>query len=56
MQSIMYELADYMGFNFQATTFPELFSYMFLGLCGVCIIASLLKALIWIPFNSKKVW
>jgi len=54
VQNLMIELAEYFGFNFQAQTFPELFLNLFLGFCGVCIIASVLKVLIWIPFNSKK--
>lgn len=54
MQSVMLELAEMMGFNFTATTFPELFFFVFLALCGVCILASLIKVLIWIPFNCRK--
>lgn len=54
MQGVMIELAEMLGFNFIATTFPELFLNMFLAICGTCILASIIKVCIWIPFNSKK--
>lgn len=54
MQSIMLELAEFFGFNFQATTFPELFQYMFLGLCGTAIVASIVKLFFFLAANTRK--
>lgn len=54
MQSVMMELAEFFGFNFQATTFPELFQYMFLGLCAVAIVASIIKLFFFLAVNTRK--
>ncbi len=54
MQSVMHDLADLCGFNFEATTFPELFLFMFLALCGTAILASIIKVLFYITFHSKR--
>ena len=54
MQHVMNELAELCGFNFQATTFPELFFFMFLALCGSAILASIIKVLFWLTFNTHK--
>lgn len=54
MQSVMNQLANLCGFNFQATTFPELFIFMFLALCGTSLLASIIKVLFWLTFNTHK--
>lgn len=54
MQSIMLELAEFCGFNFTATTFPELFLFFVLAVCGTAIIASIIKVMLWITFNMRK--
>ena len=54
MQSVMQQLAEMCGFYFEAATFPELFLFMFLALCGTAIIASIIKVLMFVSFNSHK--
>lgn len=56
MQDIMYELMEFCGFNFTATTFPELFKFMFLALCSTCILACIIKIFMWITFNARKLF
>lgn len=55
MAQIMYELADMMGFNFQATTFPELFYFVFMGTCSVAIMAGIIKAILYAVFSSRGI-
>lgn len=55
MQAVMYSLMEMCGFNFQSTTFPELFQFMFLALCGTAILASIIKVLFFVTFNSHKI-
>ena len=55
MVEVIYDLADLCGFNFQATTFPELFFFMFLAMCGTAILASVIKVLMWLSFGGRKV-
>lgn len=55
MRDMMYDLADLCGFNFQAKTFTELFLFMFLALCGTAIIASVIKLLVWLALNTKRI-
>lgn len=54
MERIMYELAEYMGFNMQAQTFPDLITQAFIAICGTAIIASLIKAMLYIACSSRK--
>ena len=55
MQSVMYQLMEMCGFNFQATTFLELFQFIFLAFCGTAILASIIKVLFFVTFNSHKI-
>lgn len=54
MQSMMFELADFCGFNFEATTFPQLFMFLVLAMCATSIIAGIIKMMMWIAFNMRK--
>lgn len=54
MQDLMRELAQYMGFYFEATTFPELFFFMFLALCGTAIVSSIISVMFYITVNTRK--
>ena len=54
MAKIMYDLAELCGFNFEATTFPELFYFMFLAICGTAIIAGVIRMLAFIAFGGGK--
>lgn len=54
MSQVMYDLANMCGFYFESTTFSQLFFFMFLALCGTAILASIIKALMYITFRSKE--
>ena len=50
----MIDLAQMMGFDFVATTFPELIMFYVLAICGTAILASIIKIMFWLTFNTKK--
>lgn len=50
----MTELAEMLGFDFVATTFPELIMFFVLAMCGTAILASIIKVMFWITFNTRK--
>lgn len=54
MAQIMIELAQNMGFDFQATTFPELFYFMFMAIAGCCFLAAIMRVLMYICFNANR--
>lgn len=56
MQEIMRDLADFCGFYFEATTFSQLFFFMFIGICGTCILASMLKVMFYFAFRGKEIF
>lgn len=56
MQDIMYEVMEMCGFNFEPTTFGELFRYGFLAILGTCLIACMIKILLWVTFNAKRLF
>lgn len=55
MQDIMYELAKTCGFDFVPTNFSELFTFMFLALCGTAVLASIIKYMFFISLNAHKI-
>lgn len=55
MQAVMYELMQMCGFDFQATTFPELFQFVFLAFCGTAILASIIKLMVYLALNTRKI-
>ena len=56
MQEIMRDLADFCGFYFEATTFSQLFFFMFIGICGTCILAAMLKVMFYFAFRGKEIF
>ena len=54
MQLVMQDLAEMCGFDFVATTFPELFYFVFLATCGTAILASIIKVLWYVTFNTRR--
>lgn len=54
MREGMMELARMMGFDFTATTFPELIMFFTLAICGSAILASIIKVMFWVTFNTRK--
>lgn len=54
MQLVMQDLAEMCGFDFVATTFPELFYFIFLATCGTAILASIIKVLWYVTFNTRR--
>lgn len=55
MVEVMYDLADLFGFNFEAATFPELFRFLFMGICATAILASVIKVLMWLSFGGRRI-
>lgn len=55
MRSAMMELAELCGYNFEASTFPELILFYVLAMCGTAILASIVKVLFWLAFNTHKI-
>ena len=55
MIDVMYELAHLCGFDYQPETFPEMFTWMFLALCGTAILSSIIKLMFYVSVNSKGV-
>lgn len=55
MREGMMELARMMGFDFTATTFPELIMFFSLAICGTAILASIIKVMFWVTFNTRKI-
>jgi len=51
----MMQLAELCGFNFTATTFPELIMFYVLAICGTAILASIIKIMWWATFNAHKI-
>lgn len=56
MSQVMRELAEFCGFYFEATTFPQLFFYMFTAICGTAILAGIIKLLFYIAVRSKELY
>lgn len=56
MQNIMIDFMNLCGFNFEATTFPQLFQFMFVAICGTCLIACVIKIMLWITFSANKLF
>ena len=56
MQSIMYQVMEMCGFNFECTTFPQMFKFMFLAILSTCILACMIKILLWVTFNARKLF
>ena len=54
MRDIMQSLAEMCGFYFEATTFPELIVLFVLAICGTAILASIIKVMFWIAFNTHR--
>ncbi len=54
MESVMYDLANTLGFNFEATTFPELIYFVVLAICGTSVLAGIIKILFFITFNTRR--
>lgn len=55
MTSVMYDLANLCGFDYMPETFPELFTWVFLALCGTAILSSIIKVFFYLTINSKGV-
>lgn len=55
MREGMMQLAELCGFNFTATTFPELIMFYVLAICGSAILASIIKIMWWATFNAHKI-
>lgn len=55
MQLAMQDLARLCGFDFTATTFPELFQWIFLAMCGTAVLASIIKVLFYVTFHSRRI-
>ena len=55
MQEAMINLADMCGFNFQASTFPELIRFFVLAVCGTAILANIIKVMLCLAFDSHKI-
>lgn len=56
MREIMIDLAEFFGFYFEATTFSQLFFFMFLGIAGTAIIASVIKVFFYMTFRSREMF
>lgn len=54
MREGMRQLAELCGFDFVATTFPELIMFFVLAMCGTALLASVIKVMFWIAFNTNK--
>lgn len=54
MRDIMHSLAEMCGFYFEATTFPELIVLFVLAICGTAILASMIKVMFWVAFNTHR--
>lgn len=56
MREIMIDLAEFFGFYFEATTFSQLFFFMFLALAGTAIICSIITVLFYVTFRSREIF
>lgn len=54
MQDLMYELAEFMGFNYIPDTFPEFFTWIFLAISGTTILCCIIRMLLFMAFRSRK--
>lgn len=54
MQQIMEELAQLCGFYFEATTFSQLFFYLFMGFAGTAILCSIIRAIMYMSFHTRR--
>lgn len=55
MVEIMRELAEMCGWNFQATTFPELFYNVVLAICATAILAGIIRMLAFVAFGGGRI-
>lgn len=55
MREGMMDLARMLGFDFVATTFPELILFFTLAIGGFAILASIIKVMLWVTFNTHKI-
>ncbi|MBQ9140514.1 MAG: hypothetical protein IJX63_01810 [Lachnospiraceae bacterium] len=53
MIDVMYKLANLCGFDYMPETFPELFTWVFLALCGTAILCSIIKVMFYLTVNAK---
>ncbi len=54
MQTVMYELANFFGFDYIPETFPEFFTWIFLAMAGTIIICCVIRMMFYMVFNSRK--
>lgn len=55
MQQIMEELAQLCGFYFEATTFSQLFFFLFMGMAGTAILCSIIKGIMYMAFHTRRI-
>lgn len=54
MREGIMDLARICGFDFTATTFPELIMFFVLAMIGTSLLASIIKVMFWVTFNTRK--